>query len=708
MNKNNLIIKSIVSLLLFCLFITFFPSNVYAGKQSTIGVIIFADNSNYDKWNSIASKNEKKVKIKVIHGIDDYSSNSKAMILTSGCTEELKCNKTYVVFAPYFSDNPIPSDRKKSFQLFKNIGSICTVMKKQKVSGFYTYDLGIPTPSGSNQPDIQKYQTYNNPTFFKNSVLANSKNVKNITVLAQGVCDNRSAKDTFKLFKSTVGESVAHLGGNIKYAESSGSTDDEKGDGSSNDNNAYVTSNDGKVKDKEHLFGDSGAPARYTMSAAKYYDVAVPYDTTLKEIGGYATSASSSGSYHYTGSKNDWKTKQNGLFNIFNTTVGELKALSNSYTNFAYDDKAGGLAYVKIGNIKCYTAAIGQGLYANSAWGLKVDSKGEPNWTAIKDLLNGGTPVKSGLFYDLLLKDGTQIHFIAQSMIGLGHAVGGPQTSQDKITYTKAPMKYKQYIGMWHSDNPWQMVECSAKSGSSAEVIRKALGITKDNPVMYVRVWNASLYKYAGKVMVASGMEDGVSKGDALSTASDGSSSGEKKEVSDQYMKGMYDESQLSAWTKIVNEKYIDYASKTRDSLSQSDLNSLSSWEQNVKYDDIENHGIFKYFRYGFMFIAIMMMVYAVLLYCCFWFDKVNPLFDISLLYIVTFGKLTAAPTEEEVNYTVQDFFKNNKGKSKFVNHKYMLIVCLSMIFFSLMIITGSIFKIIFAIINWISNVFGF
>ena len=197
--------------------------------------------------------------------------------------------------------------------------------------------------------------------------------------------------------------------------------------------------------------------------------------------------------------------------------------------------------------------------------------------------------------------------------------------------------------------------------------------------------------------------------GGAALDGADKKSVDKAKEIAeDAAKKGYLTEEELSAWTKIVNEKYINYAEITRDNLTQSDLNSLSSWEQNVKYDDIENHGIFKYFRYIFMFIAIMMMVYSVLMYCCFWFDKVNPLFDISLLYILTFGKLAVAPTDEEVNYSVQDFFKNNKGKSKFVNHKYMLVVCLSMIFFSLMIITGSIYKIIFAIINWISNVFGF
>ena len=179
-----------------------------------------------------------------------------------------------------------------------------------------------------------------------------------------------------------------------------------------------------------------------------------------------------------------------------------------------------------------------------------------------------------------------------------------------------------------------------------------------------------------------------------------------KQIAEDAAKKGYLSESELSAWTKIINEKYIGYADVTRDNLSQSDLNSLNSWEQNVNYDDIENHGIFKYFRYVFMFIAIMMMVYSVLLYCAFWFDKINPFFDFSLLYILTFGKLSVAPTDEEVNFTVQNFFQNNEGKSKYINHKYIIVVCISLIVFSLLIITGSLYRIIMLILMFLSNFF--
>ena len=171
--------------------------------------------------------------------------------------------------------------------------------------------------------------------------------------------------------------------------------------------------------------------------------------------------------------------------------------------------------------------------------------------------------------------------------------------------------------------------------------------------------------------------------------------------------KGYLTEEELSAWTKIVNEKFINYKEVTRNSLTQSELSSLSRWEQNVGYDDLENHGIFHFFRVIFMIFAIFLIIWSVLLYCAFWFDKVNPFcFDVSLVSLLTLGKLSTAPTEEECNYTTRNFFKEHKG-SKFINHKYMASVCLLLIGFAVLILTGFLYKIILTVIGLVAKLFG-
>ena len=741
MNKfKNVSKRLVVFLVLFSFLVGLLPLNfntetVYAAKgkkNGTCYLFIVDSDASAKALSDIGVSDSSKAKILVYNAGKDYDSsaagNNKDFKAALKKVKSVK--QGAVVFLPSLLDVPPKAytqaynDKKHlTMNLVGNNGStfehygnkkgkniklfIDALSGLNKAKTKIIFKLPVPAVSGGTEAfkatvinnENSCFSNYFSSNKTKFSVESNPcSSYTNYSTLVSSL--KAKDKTTFKYL--AYGKDVDEKG-NMASSDSSG---DSSGD--SDDNNVYTTSNDGTVKDKDHLFGDSGAPARYTMDGAQYYDVAVPYNTSIKHIGGYATSATSTGKYKFSGSKNDWKTKQNALFNIFNNTVGELGALSSAYTKFDFDDNAGGLGYIMIGDVKCYTAAIGQGLYANSAWGLKVNKNGEPNWNAISDLLNQGTPVKSGLFYDLLLKDGTQIHFIEQSMIGIGHAVGGPETTQDKITYKKANMNYEQYRGMWHCDSPWQMVECSAKSGSSADKIREALGITKDNPVMYIRIWNASLYKYAGKVTVASGMKEGTSKGSALSDASDGSNP-DKKEVSDQYMKGYYDESELSAWTKIINESYIGYKSVTRNELNQSDLSSLSRWEQNVKYDDLENHGVFHIFRWLFMVMAILMMIWSVLLYCAYWMDKVNPFcLPFSFVSILTLGRLETAPTEEECNFTTRGLFKEKDTKSKFINHKYMLFVCLSLIFFSVLILTGTLYKIILTVIGFVAGLFGF
>lgn len=184
--------------------------------------------------------------------------------------------------------------------------------------------------------------------------------------------------------------------------------------------------------------------------------------------------------------------------------------------------------------------------------------------------------------------------------------------------------------------------------------------------------------------------------------------SGAQEMAKEAAKKGYLTEEELSAWTKIINEKFINYKDITRDSLTQSELSSLAQWENNVGYDSASNHGIFKLFRIAFMIMAIMMMIWAVVMYCAYWWDRTTP-FDlgVSALSLVTFHKLETAPTEEECNYTVKGFFKEHKDGAKFINHRYMLFVCLILIIFSVLILTGFIYKILLAVVSFVSRIFG-
>ena len=742
MNKfKNVSKRLVVFLVLFSFLVGLLPLNfntetVYAAKDKKNGtcyLFIVDSDATAKALSSIGVSDSSKAKILIYNAGKDYDFNaaSKNDSFKKALKKVKKVKQGAVIFFPSLSDVPskayTQANNNSSKHLTLNLlgtgttidhyGSIKAKHIKLFIDGLadlnkaktkIIYKLPIPTVTSSAEfakatvisKENSCFSNYFSSNKTKFSVESNPcSSYTNYSTLVSSL--KAKDKTTFKYL--AYGKDVDEKG-NMASSDSSG---DSSGD--SDDNNVYTTSNDGTVKDKDHLFGDSGAPARYTMDGAKYYDVAVPYNTSIKHIGGYATSATTKNkNYHYIGSTNDWANKQNGLFNRYNDGPGGLSSISSKYTKFGYDANVGGLSYIMADGVKFYCAGIGQGLYANSAWGLKVNKNGEPNWNPISDLLNGGTPCQSGLFFDLLLKDGTQIHFVACDFIGAVHSIGGADSKQDGITYTHSKLNCKQYLTMWHCDSPWHMVEYSSDGSGSPEKIREKLGISKDNPVMYLRVWDASLYRDSGHITVASGMKEGTSKGSALSDAADGSNP-DKKEVSDKYMKGYYDESELSAWTKIINESYIGYKSVTRNELNQSELSSLSRWETNVKYDDLENHGVFHIFRWLFMVTAILMMIWSVLLYCAYWMDKVNPFcLPFSFVSILTLGRLETAPTEEECNFTTRGLFKEKDTKSKFINHKYMLFVCLSLIFFSVLILTGTLYKIILTVIGFVAGIFGF
>lgn len=172
--------------------------------------------------------------------------------------------------------------------------------------------------------------------------------------------------------------------------------------------------------------------------------------------------------------------------------------------------------------------------------------------------------------------------------------------------------------------------------------------------------------------------------------------------------KGYLSEDELSAWTKIVNEKFINYKAVTRNTLTQSDLQGLTKWENNVNYDDINGsgHGFMHFFNKIIMILAILLVVYGTLLYCAFWVDKINPFcLPFSFVSILTFGRLETAPTEEECNFSAKNLFVSHEG-SRFINHKYIVAVCLMILIFATLILTGVFSRLMRSLINFVAGFF--
>lgn len=199
----------------------------------------------------------------------------------------------------------------------------------------------------------------------------------------------------------------------------------------------------------------------------------------------------------------------------------------------------------------------------------------------------------------------------------------------------------------------------------------------------------------------------GTPPADGSGSGGDGNGQQTQDEVKEELMaKGYYSEEQLSSYIKLnelnVEQKYIDAA--MRESLDQASLEGLSNWERNIKNGNHED-GIIAKLRIFTMFMGIALIVWSVMIYLSYWFDRINNFFDLDLLGILTIGKLHMSDTEEKCTFKVKDLGKTEK---KTVNHRAICAICLTGIFFGALIISGVLYKILQFLVYTILGLFGY
>lgn len=200
----------------------------------------------------------------------------------------------------------------------------------------------------------------------------------------------------------------------------------------------------------------------------------------------------------------------------------------------------------------------------------------------------------------------------------------------------------------------------------------------------------------------------GTTPADSGASTSGGSSSDtsnqSKEQVKQQLLaSGYYTEEQLSSYIKLketnIAEQYLTKA--TRDNLSQSDLENLASWEDNVNNSKKE-YGFISWMRIIVMWVGIIFTIYIFLLYLAYWFDKLNSIIDLDVLSIMTFGRLHVAIDDKEANFSL-----GKKQDRMTVSHKDILFICITGLIFGTLLITGTFYKIVASFVNTIIRWIG-
>ena len=132
----------------------------------------------------------------------------------------------------------------------------------------------------------------------------------------------------------------------------------------------------------------------------------------------------------------------------------------------------------------------------------------------------------------------------------------------------------------------------------------------------------------------------------------------------------------------------------------------LDEWKEDIAYRNKKDthSGI----RTTVAILGILLTLFSVLVYIAYQFDTINNIIDISLLSIITFGRLRISP-----EFDKSTFMNNQEGGAtgtsktgqKTVVHKDILIICTIGITIGVLIFSGKLYMMISWVIAWVKGV---
>lgn len=437
--------------------------------------------------------------------------------------------------------------------------------------------------------------------------------------------------------------------------------------------------NDGYDRSEEALYGDSGIPSSF--EAVDYIDCYIPYNLTCEDVGGYSTGY-------------EWRVKDycvampeyykgNYMGTIINRQTdafeggGCYASFSNGfYGTPSYDPETDCNIVTDEDGTVYYLTAIQRWFY----YGLP---DGFPEW---------GTDRQTGQVFDVILTDGTVIHFIVGDSNAVYHTNGGDLNKDGTVLraraghdaqFTFSELLLEQYRHLYAVMSGGQL-ELWGKAGCVNKFLTKYnigvgegkariayyrmynLNVEEETPVRSFGVPEGSSYSL-GNVNIVSGTGLGSSSG-----SSGGLSWGGNAIPDEIDLIGM-DGTQT---TYKENQQGMNLP--TLDDLSIKDRQNvlgIANTLQILKEEESLNN-----MRIGVVFIGLFFLLYSIMLLLAWLFDKSNQFIEISLLGIISFGMLKFSEEDETI------------GKKGYMNFKKLVVTEIVCLFTGLFLISGSMY----------------
>jgi hypothetical protein len=137
-----------------------------------------------------------------------------------------------------------------------------------------------------------------------------------------------------------------------------------------------------------------------------------------------------------------------------------------------------------------------------------------------------------------------------------------------------------------------------------------------------------------------------------------------------------------------------------REVVGHSGISEVIAWRDTIDMQKADT--MYKYIRAVFMFIGILIVVYSVILFLAFQFDRVNNFLDVELLNMFTLGRLKTSADAEHGTYN-----DSSVTGGKLVTFKNMCVISLCGISIGILLISGKVFFVVMSIIKGIMKIFG-
>lgn len=229
---------------------------------------------------------------------------------------------------------------------------------------------------------------------------------------------------------------------------------------------------------REVVYGDCGINPSFN---ADYYDCYIPYNTSLNEIGGYADGAIEAIIAQYNSGMLD------------STTYGMVTGWTNRENDFSLTSQVQGRAvrgYEESTGMVTYTLSDGTVFYVCAFTNFCYRSE---------EVINGDFPIwdlsNRGQLVDVILTDGTVIHFVVGDVADTRHTNGGDtSTSTFEVRYDFTDLNYEQYRHLYHAQSGHSIELWGVEGCSLAFDIKYGIGNgADDNRIAYIRMYDAYL-----------------------------------------------------------------------------------------------------------------------------------------------------------------------------------------------------------------------